>query len=307
MDRDALRALAGDHGAEVRFGEPLARHTSLGIGGDAEFFIRPSGWESVAGLLGDLWAAGAPFRILSGGTNLLVEDGPLGFGVVALSKLGGAVRWDGRSAEVDADLPLPALCAQASRLGLSGLEGMEGIPGTVGGGLVMNAGAFGCEMAKVATEVLVVHRGAVAAWLPAKDLGFGYRSSSLRELGVAAGCRISLTPSDPEGVRRLASEARARRQATQPWREATAGSVFKNPPGDFAGRVLEQLGFKGRRRGAAAFSTTHANFLTNLGGATFVDAFGLCEEARGVASRSGVRLSYEVEIWRRAEKSGGAP
>lgn len=307
MDRDVLCALARDTGAEVRFGEPLARHTSLGIGGKAEFFLRPSGWASVPGLLEALWETGTPFRVLAGGTNLLVEDGPLGFGVVALARLGGSARWEDAGAEVDADLPLPALCAGASRLGLSGLEGMEGVPGTVGGGLVMNAGAFGCEMAKVVTEVRVVERGRGAVLRPAADLSFGYRRSSLCALGVAAGCRIALAPSDVEQVRRDAAEARARRQATQPWRESTAGSVFKNPARDHAGRVLEQLGFKGRWRGGAVFSALHANFLTNAGGATFADAFGLCEEARGAAERAGVRLEYEVEIWRRSGAAEGAP
>lgn len=299
MDRDALRTLARDHAAEVRFGEPLSRHTSLGIGGEAEFFLRPSGWACVPDLLEALWSSGVPFRVLAGGTNLLVEDGPLGFGVLALRRLGGSARWEASGAEVDADLPLPALCAGASRLGLSGLEGMEGVPGTVGGGLAMNAGAFGCEMAKVVAEVRLVERGRGVVTRSPSELGFAYRTSSLRALGVAVGCRIDLAPSEAEQVRRRVAEARERRRATQPWREATAGSVFKNPPGDQAGRVLEKLGFKGARRGGASFSELHANFLTNAGGATFADAFGLCEEARGVAEGAGVRLDYEVEIWRR--------
>ena len=125
MDRDALLALARDHGAEVRFGEPMWRHTSLRIGGEAEFFLRPSGWACVPGLLEGFWASGLPFRVMGGGTNLLVQDGPLGFGVLALGRCGGSVRWEGSEGEADADVPLPALCIQATRRGLSGLEGME--------------------------------------------------------------------------------------------------------------------------------------------------------------------------------------
>ena len=301
MDREAVRTIAESHGAEVRFGEPMARHTSLGIGGEAEFFVRPSGWASVPALLVALWSGGFPFRVLGGGTNLLVEDGPLGFGVLALGRCGGSVRWEGSDAEADADVPLPALCAQAARRALSGLEGMEGIPGTVGGGLVMNAGAFGCEMGKVVSEVSLVGRDGGPLRRPASDFRFAYRSSAVRTAGVATGCRLRLEPADAESVRGRIETARERRKASQPWRESTAGSVFKNPPGDHAGRVLESLGFRGSARGAAAFSPVHANFLVNGGGATFSDAFGLCEGAREAALREGVELRYEVEIWRAGE------
>ena len=303
MDRDALLALARDHGAEVRFGEPMWRHTSLRIGGEAEFFLRPSGWACVPGLLEGFWASGLPFRVMGGGTNLLVQDGPLGFGVLALGRCGGSVRWEGSEGEADADVPLPALCIQATRRGLSGLEGMEGIPGTVGGGLVMNAGAFGCEMGKVVREVFVVEKAGGLVRRPASDFEFAYRTSTVRGAGVAVGCRFGLEAADIEEVRRRAAAAKERRQASQPWREATAGSIFKNPPGDHAGRVLESLGFKGKRRGGVGFSDLHANFLVNHGGSCFSDAYGLCEEAREAALRSGVSLSYEVEIWR-AEEAG---
>lgn len=301
MDREALCALAESHGAGVRFGEPMACHTSLGIGGEAEFFIRPAGWDSVPALMEALWVTGLPFRVLGGGTNLLVEDGPLGFGVLALGRCGGSVRWDGSEADADADVPLPALCVQASRRGLSGLEGMEGIPGTVGGGLVMNAGAFGCEMGKVVREVSLVQRGAGLVRRPAEDFRFDYRSSTVRGAGVAAACRLRLEPADMDEVRRRAGAARDRRRASQPWREATAGSVFRNPAGDHAGRILESLGFRGSERGNATFSRVHANFIVNRGGATFADAFSLCEAAREAALRSGVTLEYEVEIWRAGE------
>jgi UDP-N-acetylmuramate dehydrogenase len=123
----------------------------------------------------------------------------------------------------------------------------------------------------------------------------------VRHAGVAAGCRFRLEASDVEDVRRRAAAAREHRQASQPWRDATAGSVFKNPPGDHAGRVLEALGFKGKRRGGAGFSGLHANFLVNHGGSSFADAFGLCEEARDAALGAGVSLSYELEIWRAGE------
>ncbi len=297
---EAVERLCRELNAEFAPGEPLAARTSLGIGGEALFAARPASWDAAAALLDGLWAQDVPFKILGGGTNLLVEDGRLGFGVVHLRACGGAVRFVDDEAEVDADVPLPSLCSQAMRKGLAGLEGLAGIPGLVGGAVVMNAGAYGTEMSSLLTRVALIERGAGLKWHDASSLKFAYRKSGAASMGVVAGCQMRLRKDDPASIAARFEEFKARRLATQPWRLPSAGSVFKNPPGNAAGRILEELGFKGKKRGGAAFSDVHANFLVNLGGATFLDAWSLCEEAREAAARKGTVLEYEMEVWRRA-------
>ena len=298
MNPEALRALAEACGAEFRAPEPLAPHLKLGIGGEAAFYARPGDWAGAERLLVALWEAGEPFKVLVGGSNLLVSDGPLPFGVVHLRRLGGDARWSGNSVEADADVPVPALVAESVQRGLAGLEGMGGIPGSVGGAVIMNAGSFGNDMARVLREVALIEPGRGLVWHPASDFAFRYRESDVARRGVVAGCRLSLEPGSAEAIRLRYLEVKALREGSQPIRAATAGSVFRNPPGDYAGRVLESLGFKGRRKGAAGFSDMHANFLVNYGGASFSDAFALCEEARAAASERGIGLQYEMEIWR---------
>ncbi len=298
MNLDALRALAEACGAEFRAPEPLAPHLKLGIGGEAAFYAKPADWAGAERLLLGLWEAGVPFRVLGGGSNILAGEGPLPFGVVHMGRLGGSARWSGDLVEADADVPVPALVAESVRRGLSGLEGMGGIPGSVGGAVIMNAGSFGNDMARILREVATIERGRGRVWHPASDFTFDYRRSDVAARGVVAGCRIRLAPADAGAVKLRFLEVKALREGSQPTRASTAGSVFKNPPGDYAGRILESLGFKGRRLGAAGFSEVHANFLVNYGGATFSDAFALCEEARSAAAGMGSDLQYEMEIWR---------
>ena len=297
MNLDRIRAMADGRHAIFRTREPLAAHLSIRIGGPPAFYLRPASWASAEGLLLDLWSEGCPFKILSGGTNLLASDRPMDFGVLHLRRLGGSARWSGTAVEADADVPLPALAAEAVKRSLGGLEGMAGIPGTVGGAAVMNAGAFGGDMARVLRRVGLVEPDRGLTWHDASEFTLGYRSTDIPSRGVVARVELELAPGDPAVLRAAFDAAKERRLATQPWREATAGSVFKNPEGDFAGRVLERLGFKGKRRGAAGFSDLHANFLVNHGGATFADAFGLCEDARKAAADAGTSLAYEMEVW----------
>jgi UDP-N-acetylmuramate dehydrogenase len=297
MGAERVGLLARELGCTFSTQEPLSRHVALRIGGIPEFYVRPSGWDEAARILTSLWASDLRFKILGSGSNLMAADGPLPFGVVHLARLGGRMRWEGATVEADADVPMPALASESVRRGLRGLEGMGGIPGTVGGAVVMNAGAFGNDVAEVLTDVALIEPGAGMRWHPAADFSFAYRRSDVKARGVIAGCRMAFVAGDPVALRLRFAEVKARREATQPWRAATAGSVFKNPPGGAAGRLLEELGFKGKRRGAAGFSDLHANFLVNHGGATFEDALALCEEARAAAAAAGVTLEYEMEIW----------
>lgn len=298
MSLERIRRLSEELGCVFAQREPLSPHVTLGIGGRALFYVKPASWSAAERVLMALWEEDLPFRVLGGGSNLLVADGDLPFGVVHLRRLGGTVRWAGTKAEADADVPLPALAAESVRRGLAGLEGMGGVPGTLGGAVVMNAGAFGNEVSRILKEAGLIERGRGLTWRPASEFTLGYRRTDIAGRGVLAACRLGFFHEDAAALLARFEEAKARRNATQPWKEATAGSVFKNPPGDHAGRVLEALGFKGRRWGDAGFSSLHANFLVNCGGASFEDAWGLCEEARRAAEGYGIALEYEMEVWR---------
>ncbi len=298
MDVERVRELSERLGCVYSERETLARHFALGIGGIPAFYLRPGNWSQAEETLLRLWDWGIPFKVLGSGSNLMAADGPLPFGVLHLARLGGRMRWEGSRVEVDADVPMPALAGESVRRGLRGLEGMGGVPGTVGGAVVMNAGAFGNDMAGVVTGVALIERGLGLTWHGASDFAFAYRATDVKRFGIVAGCRMTLSEGDPGEIKARFQEVKAKRDATQPWRSATAGSVFKNPPAGSAGRLLEGMGFKGKRRGAAGFSDLHANFLVNHGGATFEDALALCEEARAAAAATGVTLDYEMEIWR---------
>jgi UDP-N-acetylmuramate dehydrogenase len=297
MNLEPIRHLAGSLGCVYAEGEALSKHVTLRIGGPALFYLRPPDWRAAEVLLLALWKGEIPFRVLGGGSNLLVPDGALPYGVLHVKRLGGEIRWAGPKVEADADVPMPALASDSVRRGFAGLEGMGGVPGTVGGAVVMNAGAFGNDVARILKDVALIEKGRGLVWHPASDFTFGYRHTDIPARGVIAACRFALTPGDPSALAARFDEVKVKRNATQPWTQPTAGSVFKNPSGDHAGRILEALGFKGRRRGDVGFSDLHANFLVNHGAGTFADAWALCEEARAAASEKGHRLEYEMEVW----------
>ncbi len=297
---ETARRLCRELDVDFAEGESLAAHASLRIGGKALFMASPPSWRAAEALLHGLWESGARFKVLGGGTNLLIEEGALGFGAVCFRKCKGSIRFSGETVEIDADVPMPSLAARTVREGLQGLEGMAGIPGLVGGAVVMNAGAYGAEISSLLTHVAMIEPGSGLRWRDASFFHFGYRSSDAASHGVVAGCRMRLKKEAPALLRARFEKFKARRLESQPWKLPTAGSVFKNPPGQAAGRILESLGFKGKRRGGAGFSEIHANFLVNHGDASFRDAWGLCEEAREAAANAGITLEYEMEVWRRA-------
>jgi UDP-N-acetylmuramate dehydrogenase len=187
---------------------------------------------------------------------------------------------------------------EAAAAGLSGLEGLAGIPGTVGGALVMNAGGrYGC-IGDVVKEVEALDSGGGKVLLDAAGAGFAYRRSRLGGLVVTA-CRLGLTAEDPEVVRKRTREVLKEKRSSQPLSAASAGCVFRNPSADLpAGRLIEELGLKGRRAGGAAISERHANYIVNLGGAACGDVLELIDAVREAARRGrGVELELEVEVW----------
>jgi UDP-N-acetylmuramate dehydrogenase len=276
---------------------PLARLTTVGIGGPARALARP-------GTLGELvqvvtWAAeqGLPLFPIGLGSNLLAADAGVDAAVVRLAGELAAV-------EIDGDLLVAgggaanAVCLHRARTaGLGGFEFACAIPGTAGGGVKMNAGAYGSDWSSVLRRGLVVDP-AGAGWLDLAELGLGYRRSALQPGQVVAKVEFELVPRPPETIKHTIAELNRRRKATQPTNRRTFGSVFKNPDHELgAGRMIEACGLKGRRRGGARISPRHANFIENIGDATDTDALALMAEARRRALEEfGVVLEREVEL-----------
>jgi UDP-N-acetylmuramate dehydrogenase len=281
---------------EVRRGEPLASHTTLRVGGPAAWFLLPADEAALIAAFAWARAEGLPCWSLGNGSNLLAPDEGVEGCVIATAPGCHWVRWQADGVAVGAGYPVQRLLNEAARHGLSGLEGLAGVPGTVGGAVVMNAGTAAGETAAVVESVRVLlPSGEVAEWGPA-ELAFGYRSSRLQAPGhVALSARLRLRPDDPAAIRRELRARARRRRDTQPLELPNAGSIWTNPPGDHAGRLVEAAGCKGLRIGGAMVSPKHANFIVNVGAATAADVLAVMRAVRQrVRERFGVTLEPEI-------------
>jgi len=283
----ALRGVERDH--------PLARHTSLNIGGPAEFFVET---RDPAELVEACIERGVPWLTLGAGTNLLIADaGVEGLVVRCVSR-----EWkvEGRRVYAQAGLKMMRLARICADHDLTGFEWAIGVPGTVGGAVYQNAGCWGSELVEVLTEAEGLLPGRGRQTWPREDLDLGYRTSALRQGALrgalVTGAWIELRPGDGAASRSQMARWTAERNQTQPIRTKNCGSVFKNPPGDSAGRMIEAVGLKGAREGAAQVSEQHANFILNLGGASADQVSRLIERVRcAVRERFGLDLETEVE------------
>ncbi len=276
---------------------PLAGRTTLRIGGPARFLAEVEDVPSLAGLLAWTREEKLPVLPLGKGSNILIPDE--GFPGVAVVLSGDflKVTIGGSHVVAGAGASLMSLAVQAQRAGLSGLEGLSGIPSSVGGAVRINAGAYGSEIFEVLSSVAVVSRSGAVHEVPAAEIAHGYRWTALMDGDdLVATASLTLRPDDPEAVRsRMAEIAERRKRALPP--QPNAGSIFKNPPGEFAGRLLEACGMKGRRTGGAEVSTLHANVIVNAGGATARDVRALMAEMqRAVKDRFGIDLVPEIEV-----------
>lgn len=303
-----LETIRARLGARARPDEPLARYTSFRIGGPVDLLVLPDTREELAHVLASAAAVGARVTLLGGGSNVLVGDGGMRGVVVKLGRGFSRIEWEAvrESGHAEARSPdlliragaavqLGRLARAAVQRGLAGLEYAEGIPGTVGGALFMNAGAYGGEIAQAVAAVEgLAHDGQVVD-LPGGNLAFGYRRSSLPPGFVVTAVCLRLR-ADATARERMA-EVRERRTSAQPHGKANAGSIFKNPRGDHAGRLIEVAGLKGARAGRARISERHANFIVNEGGARAADVKALMDVAQRVVwERSGVWLEPEVQL-----------
>ena len=280
--------------------EPMRAHCSFRIGGPARALVRPASAEETAAACRSVRDGGAQPLIIGNGTNLLVADKGLDTVVIDTSaELSHIELTDEGEIAADAGVSLAKLALFAWKNGLTGLEFAHGIPGTLGGGVVMNAGAYGGELKDVVTEVTALYPDGVKVLTPA-ELDFSYRHSvfSAGE-GIVLGAKVKLESGDPDAIKAKMDDLMARRKASQPLELPSAGSTFKRPTGYYAGPLIEGCGLKGCRVGGAEVSSKHAGFVVNVGGATCADVLTLIEKVqKAVYDAHGVMLEPEVKIIR---------
>ncbi len=294
LDHKKVRAALTEVRGQVRFDEPMSRHTSMKIGGPADALVIPWDLEDLKKLVLGARREGIPVFLL-GGTNLLVKDGGIRAIVVKLTRLQKVVQ-KGESFYAETGISFPKLSQLALKAGLSGLEFACGIPGTLGGAIVMNAGTREGEIADVLESVTMMDLDGSVKEYPKKDLEFGYRKSKLPQ-GIIVGALLKLKLAPSEEIRARMDTSLNHRRKTQPLHLPNAGCIFKNPVGDSAGRLIDELQLKGRQVGNARVSEKHANFIVNRGKATAADVLSLILEIRQqVKQEKGIDLDLEVKI-----------
>jgi UDP-N-acetylmuramate dehydrogenase len=276
---------------------PLSRYTTLGTGGEAAAFARPEDLEQLLDVLGWARDRGLSVATVGLGSNLLVADDGVDALVLKLAGELTKVNVDGDGVHAGGGAPNAVVLHRVRAEGLGGFEFACAIPGTTGGGIWMNAGAYGGDFAQVLERALVVDADG-ARWFTPGELGLAYRHSELRHGQVVAQVELRLTPRPVDEIKATVAELQAQRKAAQPTNKRTFGSVFKNPDHDLtAGRMLEACGLRGFTIGGAQISPRHANFIENADGARSADAVSLMAEARRRArERYGVELRHEVEF-----------
>ena len=289
--------------ARARRNEPLGKHTTSRIGGPADLFVEARSSEELAALVQRADEAQLPCLVLGSGANILISDAGVR-GLVIMNR-GKDVKYSitaiNARVEAESGVGLVMLARDCIERGLSGLEWAIGVPGTVGGAVVGNAGAHGTEIASNLYMAKVLPRGGAAEYWTARQLAFSYRTSALKRYALAdrpvvLNALFDLKRDHRTNLERRAADFNARRKASQP-PGASIGSMFKNPPNDFAGRLIEACGLKGTRIGGAMISDKHANFFVNMGGARATDVLDLLELARARVLREfHVQMELEIEL-----------
>ena len=293
-----LSALLPD--TTLRFYESMAKHTSFRIGGGAEVMAFPKSVDELSHILKTSALLDCKPAILGAGTNVLAPDAGIKGLVICLKDcLDGMERVEKNRIRVMAGVTMTRAAVFAANLGLSGLEFAHGIPGTVGGGVYMNAGAYGGEICQVCKSVDVMGMDGSLRRLSGEQMGFSYRHSILEEQpGIVVAAEFELFSAPVEEVKAKMRELTGKRSASQPRDLPSAGSAFKRPVGGYAAALIDQAGLRGFAVGGAAISAKHAGFAVNLGGATAADVRELLRQVSDIVfERSGIRLEPEVRIW----------
>ncbi|MBI3449571.1 MAG: UDP-N-acetylmuramate dehydrogenase [Acidobacteria bacterium] len=294
----SIATIAAECGVSLETGRRLADLTSLGVGGEIRTLLRPRTVASLASLLGELHGFGIPFRVLGGGANVVGGPGPFEDPVILTRTIRQEPAFEGAIARAGGGFNIKRFVRACAARGLAGLEWAEGIPGTMGGAIVMNAGSYGGQMSDHVVEVEWLAPDGTRRRRHVGPGDFDYRTSPFRSEGAVVETVFSLLRDDVPAIEARLREFQARRTGSQPPGERSAGCIFRNPPGDSAGRVIDAAGLKGLSVGGASVSEVHANFVVNRGDATSEDLFVLIGRIQEeVARRTGIVLQEEVIRW----------
>ena len=279
----------------IALGEPLKKYTSFRIGGPADYYLEPADRDDLIRILNYLQEQQFPLMVIGKGSNMLVSDDGVRGAVINLGGSLTSMHAEGRRVFVEAGVTLTRFVDFCVRRGLKGVEMLAGIPGTVGGAVIMNAGAYGGETADTLVDVEVLRQGTIL-FLKKSEIAFSYRRSSFRgEIILSAS--FDLTPAPAEEIARVRKELLLKRNRTQPVNMLNSGSMFKNPPGNFAAKLIDEAGLKGTRIGDAQISELHANFFVNHGSATAGNVLDLIRLAQQtVLDKFGIALELEVKL-----------
>ena len=299
MNSEIIKKFCDLLGEERVFtGEAMSRHTTFKIGGPADYFLMPDKDTDVGRIVKICKESAIPYFILGNGSNLLVGDGGYRGAVIQIYKNMSAVTVEGTEITVQAGALLSSVAAAAKNAALTGFEFAGGIPGTMGGAVVMNAGAYGGEMKDVLTEVTVMDEEGEIVTLPADKLELGYRTSIIKTAGyIVLEAKLQLKEGNPEVIRETMKDLTIRRTTKQPLEYPSAGSTFKRPEGYFAGKLIQDAGLRGYQVGGAQVSEKHCGFVINAGGATARDVRTLMDNVRDIVYKKyGVTLEPEVKF-----------
>ena len=292
---EKIQKLVGE--AKVLVNEPMASHTTFKIGGPADYFVMPETIEELAAVLKLCKEENMPYFILGNGSNLLVGDKGLRGVVIQLYKNFDGICLEGTKITAKAGTMLIRVAKEAGKAGLTGLEFASGIPGTIGGAMVMNAGAYGGEMKDVVTAVTVLTKEGEIKTLSGEEMNFRYRGSVVEDEGyIVLEAVMELKEGNPEEIQARMEELSQQRRTKQPMEYPSAGSTFKRPEGYFAGKLIQDAGLRGYQVGGAQVSEKHCGFVINAGGATAADVMNLMQDVSDkVNAQFGVTLEPEVK------------
>ncbi|MGG4490614.1 UDP-N-acetylmuramate dehydrogenase [Metabacillus idriensis] len=279
--------------------EPLAKHTTIKIGGPAEIFVEPKSIENLKKTMEIVTEGGVPWRAIGRGSNLLVGDAGINGVVIKLGKGLDHLEVDGDTITAGGGYSLIKLTTVISKQGLSGLQFAGGIPGSVGGAVYMNAGAHGSDMSKILVKAHILFEDGTMEWLTAEELEFSYRTSLLQKKrpGICLEAVLKLEKGNREEIVAELQKNKDYRRETQPWDHPNCGSVFRNPLPHYAGQLIQESGLKGYQIGGAKISDLHGNFIVNTGNATAKDVLDLIDFVKKtIYEKHAVKMETEVEI-----------
>lgn len=283
---------------KILINEPMMKHTTWRIGGPADLLVIPEKINEVQGIVRYAWEEKIPLTVIGNGSNLLVSENGIRGITLKIGPRLGEYSIDGFTIKAEAGLPLARLVHIASEAGISGFEFAVGIPASIGGAAVMNAGAHGGAMDQIIREIKVINLAGEIVILSKEEIGFGYRKSNLQNSqDIVVEITYQGRAGDRDEILARAQELLQKRKGMQPLQYPNAGSVFKNPPGEAAGRLIELSGCKGMKVGGAEISHQHANFIINTGHATAQDVLNLIEEvSEAVSNKFGINLETEIKV-----------